>query len=95
MRSLPQNRKLSAVVSEVWKAYPLAPFKPALAREAWKRFFIAAYVNEERWEAWAAGYPDPFPVRPVPSSELDARQMSELLSYMDAWCAEHNIELSK
>lgn len=94
-RTPAQNRKLSAIVSEVVRQHPLIPYRPAFAREAWRRYFIANFIRQARWEAWHAGGPDPFPVRPVPSSELDARQMSDLLECAQAWCAEHNIELSK
>jgi hypothetical protein len=88
-RSIPQNRKLSAIVSDVQRRYPLAPWKPALAREAWKRFFLKLYVYEARLEAYANGQPDPFPVRPVPSSDLDSEQMNALLECALWYCAEH------
>lgn len=78
-RSCAQNKKFSAIISDVVKHYPLAPWKAALAREAFKRYFIAIYVREARWEAYGAGQPDPFPVRPVPSSELTSWQADELI----------------
>lgn len=78
-RTIPQNRKFSAMVNDVALQYPLAPYKRALAREAWKRYFIARFVYEVRLEAYGAGEPDPFPVRPVPSRSLDDRQMNELI----------------
>ena len=78
-RSLPQNRKFSAMVNDVARQYPLAPWRRTLAREAWKRYLIAIWVNEARWEAYGAGDPDPFPVRPVPSSALSDWQMNELI----------------
>lgn len=78
-RSLPQNRKLCAMVADVQRVYPLVPWKRALACEAWKRFFIALWVREARVEAFMNREPDPFPVRPVPSSSLDSWQMDELI----------------
>lgn len=86
-RSLPQNRKLSALVSDVWRVYPLVPWRPTLAREAWKRVLIKRYVHEARLDAYARGDPDPFPVRPVPSSDLSSEQMSDLIEATYAVCA--------
>lgn len=94
-RSLPQNRKFSAICSEVARACPLVPYRRAFAVEAWKRFFIAFWVHEARLEAYLAGRPDPFPVRPVPSSSLDSQQMSDLIEASSAWCAQHGIELHR
>lgn len=94
-RSSPQNRKLHALCGDVVRQHPLIPYRRAFATEAWKRLFIQLYVREARWEAYHAGRPDPFPVSPVPSSELDAAQMSELIEAAQAWCALHGIQLSK
>ena len=94
-RTLPQNRKLSALVSDAAQHFPLVPYRRAFACEAWKRFLIAAWVREARLEAFGQGNPDPFPARPVPSSALDSRQMSELLEFSQAWCAQNGITLRK
>jgi hypothetical protein len=80
---------LSAIVSDVQRHYPLAPWKPAMAREAWKRFFIALWVHEARLEAYANGQPDPFPARPVQSRSLTSWQMDELIEATYAFCAMH------
>lgn len=87
-RSLPQNRKFSAMVGDVARSYPLVPWKPAVAREAWKRYLIARWVHEARLEAYGAGQPDPFPVRPVPSSSLSVEQVSELIDCTYWLCSE-------
>jgi hypothetical protein len=94
-RTTPQNRKFSALVGDVVRQHPMIPYRRPFATEAWRRFFIASYVREARWEAYNAGAPDPFPVRPVPSSDLDSRQMAELIEFVQAWCAQNDIELSK
>lgn len=78
-RSTLQNAKFNAMVGDIAKHAPLVPWKRAMAREAWKRALIAIYVHEARLEAYGAGQPDPFPVRPVPSSELTSWQMDELI----------------
>ena len=87
-RSLPQNRKFSAMVNDVARQYPLAPWRRTLAREAWKRFFIKLWVHEARLEAYGAGDPDPFPVRPVPSSALSDRDMDALIEHTFWFAAE-------
>lgn len=94
-RSLPQNRKLSAICGEVAAACPLIPYRRSFAVEAWKRFFISRFVHEARLEAYCQFRPDPFPVRPVPSSDLTSEQMSELIEFASAWCAQQGISLSK
>ncbi|HWV64107.1 MAG TPA: recombination protein NinB [Oxalicibacterium sp.] len=94
-RTIPQNRLFHAMVRDVAQAIPLAPWRRALATEAWKRYFIALYVREARMEAYGAGSPDPFPVRPVPSSGLDSWQMGELIASTDAWMAWNGIEWSE
>lgn len=94
-RTLPQNRKLSALAGEVARQFPLIPYRNVFAREAFKRYLIAQYVRDARLSAFYEGQPDPFPVRPVPSSELSSEQMSDLLAFCECWCAENGIALAK
>lgn len=94
-RTAPQNKLFHALVRDVVTALPLAPWKRALAAEAWKRYFIALMVREVRMEAYGAGEHDPFPVRPVPSSSLDSWQMGDLIACTDAWMAWHGVERSE
>lgn len=94
-RTLPQLRKFSAIVGEVANQFPLIPYRRAFAVEAWKRYLIVQYVREARLSAFYEGRPDPFPVRPVPSSDLTSEQMSELIETCAAWAAQHGVELSK
>lgn len=94
-RSLLQNRKFSAIVSEVAAQLFLFPYRRAFVVEAWRRYLIAMYVREARLEAKAAGGPDPFPVRPVPSSGLDSRRMSELIECATSWCVQNGVELKQ
>lgn len=91
----PQRRKFHALCGAVARQHPFIPWRHTIARKAWKRFLIDCFVRELRLEAYNAGAPDPFPVRPVPSSALDARQFGELIDWLEAWCAQHDIELSK
>lgn len=86
-RSLPQNKLFHAMVRDIAKARPLLPWRRPMMCEAWKRFLIARWVHEARLEAYANGQPDPFPVRPVPSSSLDSWQMDELVEATYAFSA--------
>lgn len=94
-RTLPQLRKFSAIVGDLAHACPLIPYRRAFACEAWKRYLLAQFVRDARLSAFHEGRPDPFPVRPVPSSSLSSGQMSELIEFTSAWCAQHDIELTK
>jgi hypothetical protein len=94
-RTSPQNRLFHALVRDVANEIVLAPWRRALALEAWKRYFIALYVREVRIEAYGAGDTDPFPVRPVPSRSLDSWQMADLIECTYAWGAHHGIEWSE
>jgi hypothetical protein len=78
-RTIAQNRKFSAMVGEVTAARMLGPWKPTIAREAWKRWFLARWCREARMEACANGWPDPFPELVARSSELDSAQMAALI----------------
>lgn len=78
-RTIPQNRKFSAMVNDVAGQRMIGPWKKAIAREAWKRWFLKLYAREARIEAYANGWPDPFPELTARSSELDSSQMNELI----------------
>lgn len=78
-RSTLANKKFHAMISELARRLPLAPWNGDVAREAFKRYSIAIYVREARMEAYGAGDPDPFPVRPVQSRSLSGWQMADMI----------------
>lgn len=78
-RTLAQNKKFGAMVGDVAAARWIGPWKRAIAREAWKRWFIQKWVREARMEAYANGWPDPFPELTARSSELTSEQFNELI----------------
>jgi hypothetical protein len=88
IRTLPQNALFHALVLDVWRALPLAPWRRPVAVEAWKRWFLAKYVREARLEAYCAGGRDPFPARSARSRDLDSRQMNELIECTYALAAQ-------
>jgi hypothetical protein len=87
-RTPAQNRKFSALVGEVAAARMIGPWKKAIAREAWKRWFLARYCREARIEAYANGWPDPFPELTARSSELSVEQMQDLIECTFAYAAQ-------
>jgi hypothetical protein len=87
-RTPAQNRKFSALVGEVAGARMIGPWKKVITREAWKRWFLAKYCREARIEAYANGWPDPFPELTAKSSELDTAQMAELIECTYAYAAQ-------
>lgn len=82
-----QNAKFSAMVGDVAAARMIGPWKKALLHEAWKRWFLAQFCRESRIEAYANGWPDPFPELTARSSELDSAQMTELIEAVYAYAA--------
>lgn len=82
-----QNKKFSAMVGDAARARFIGPWKPAIVREAWKRYFLAIYCREARIEAYANGWSDPFPELTARSRDLDTHQMNELIECSLAVCA--------
>lgn len=78
-RTLAQNKKFSAMVGDVAAARWIGPWKKSIAHEAWKRYFLRIFCREERIEAYANGWPDPFPELEARSSQLSAEQMNALI----------------
>lgn len=94
-RTLAQNAKFSAIVSDIARQCPLIPYRRAFFVEAWKRYLLALFVRDARLSAFYEGKPDPFPVRPVPSSSLSSEQAGELIEFCQCWAAENDVELRK
>lgn len=78
-RTPAQNRKFSAMIGDVAAARWIGPWKPAVAREAFKRYFLKIYCREARIEAYALDRPDPFPELVARSSELTSEQFADLI----------------
>lgn len=91
-RTALQNKKFSAMVGEVAASRMIGPWKKAVAHEAWKRWFLAQFCRESRMEAYANGWPDPFPELTARSSELTSEQFNELIEAVYA-IASQNLNL--
>lgn len=77
------------MIGDVAAARMIGPWKKAIAHEAWKRYFLKIYAREARMEAYANGWPDPFPELTARSSELDSAQFAELIECTFAHVAMH------
>jgi len=89
-RTLPQNAKMWAMLSEIARAKPNGRM---WTPEIWKRAFMHSLGWEVlHFEEGLNG--EPFPAG-LSSSRLSKSQMGELLEYIAAWAAMNDVELSR
>lgn len=86
-RSLDQNAKLWAVLSEISRAKPEGRM---MTPEDWKAVFMNACGWECQFQEGLDGRPFPLGFR---SSKLSKEQMSNLLEFIHEYAARHNIIL--
>jgi hypothetical protein len=87
-RSLDQNAKLWAMLSDIARAQPLGRRHTT---ETWKCLFMQACGHAVHFEAGLSG--EPFPVG-FRSSRLTKRQMCELIDFIQAWGDEQGVTWS-
>jgi len=87
-RSMEQNDKMWAMLSEISEAKPQ---DRSHTPEVWKALFMHALGHEARFEIGLNGEPFPIGFR---SSRLSVSQMSELIEFMNSWCAQNGVVLS-
>lgn len=89
-RSLPQNDRFWAMLTKI------AAHMKNLGRDhtpdQWKVIFMSAYGHEVRFLPTL----DQKSFIPIghSSSDLSVREMSDLMEFMQGWCAENDVELS-
>ena len=91
-RSLDQNAKLHAMLSEIAKTVPwCGKFRDA---EVWKRLLTAAWLRARGEQIELLPSLDGHGVDIVfrRTSELTMREMSELIEYIRCWAAENEVE---
>ena len=86
-RSLSQNDKLWALLTEVSRAEPKGLIYPP---EVWKVLFMSLFGIECKVIEGLSGEPVPVGFH---SSRMSKQQMSELIEFIHAWCAEAGIIL--
>lgn len=82
-RSLSQNDKLWALLTDVSRAKPQGLEYPP---EIWKSLFMSAFGIECKVIEGLAGEAVPAGFH---SSRMSKQQMSELIEFIHAWCAEN------
>lgn len=87
-RSVDQNAKMWATLSEISRAKPEGRRHTP---EVWKCLFMSACGYAVQFEQGLDGSPFPVGFR---SSKLSKPQMSELLEFIMAYAAKHEVELS-
>ena len=85
-RSLPQNARMWAMLSEIADAAEHNGRK--YSPEAWKCLFMHALGHEAKFMVGLSG--EPFPVG-FRSSRLSKEQMGELMDFIEAWAAESGV----
>lgn len=88
-RSLDQNAKLWAMLSDVSRAMPEGRRHTA---DVWKCLFMAACGHAVQFEAGIDGGP-PFPVG-FRSSRLSVREMAELITFIQEYGDRHGVAWS-
>jgi len=83
-----QNDKMWAMLSEISEAKPQ---DRSHTPEVWKALFMHALGHEARFEIGLNGEPFPIGFR---SSRLSVSQMSDLIEFMNSWCAQNGVVLS-
>lgn len=88
-RTIPQNEMLWARLSEISAQKPGGrKWRP----EVWKAAFMSAFGIEGEIAEGLLGEPLPLGFR---SSKLTVAQMSDLHAFIEAWCVENSVILSK
>ena len=87
-RTISQNARLWAVLSDVSEQADHNGVK--YTPEQWKALFMHACKHEVGFMQGLNGEPFPTGFR---SSRLTKDQMSELMEFMNAWCAEKGVKL--
>jgi hypothetical protein len=87
-RTLNQNAKLWAMLSDVSRAKPGGRKHTA---DEWKALFMHACGHEVQFAEGLDGRPFPTGFR---SSRLTVRQMSDLIEFVYAWCGDYGVQWS-
>lgn len=88
-RSTEQNALLWTLLSEVSRAKPDGRTHTP---DVWKSLFMAACGHAVQFEAGLDGAPFPIGFR---SSRMSKQQMTDLIEFIFAWCAEKGVQLSE
>lgn len=88
-RTLDQSAKMWAMLGDVSKARVEGYTKAT--PKIWKMRFMHGLGHEVQFDTGLDGKPYPIGLS---SSELTVRQMADLITFIEAWCAQHSVALS-
>ncbi len=88
-RTLDQNAKMWAMLADVSKAEPGGRTETP---DMWKAIFMKACDHEVRFVLGLDN--EPFPVG-FRSSHLSVKQMSDLIEFINWYCAEHDVPMKE
>jgi len=93
VRSIPQNSKLHAMITELSKVRQWAG--EWLSVEDWKRLIIAAYCRANQMPAklYPALDGQGFDVVYRRTSRMGKKEMIQVIDWLAAWCAEQGFEI--
>ncbi|MGE5500613.1 MAG: recombination protein NinB [Ignavibacteriales bacterium] len=91
-RSLPQNDRLHAMLTDVARQKEWAGAKRTV--EAWKDIFTAALRSANHGLDVVPGINGGFVLLGMHTSQMSKAEVGELMTLIEAFCAEHNIALS-
>lgn len=92
-RNLPQNRKFHAICTDVSKSMIEWMGKPRTAAQ-WKLLFVSghAIATDTKPELIAGLEGELINIREL-TSKMSKKRAASLISYVEAWCANHDIAL--
>ena len=89
-RTLDQSAKMWAMLGDVSKARVEGYTKAT--PKIWKMRFMHGLGHEVQFDTGLDGKPYPIGLS---SSELTVRQMADLITFIEAWCAQNGVALSE
>ncbi len=90
-RSLPQNKRLHAMCTDVAQQVVWAGKKRNV--EAWKDIFTAALLSADHELDIVPGLNGGFVLLGMHTSSLSVARMGELMDFIEAWCTQNNVTL--
>lgn len=94
-RTLPQNDKMWAMLTDIarQKTWPLEGGSKR-STKTWKDLFSAAVLAAEGGLEVVPGLEGGIMLVGLRTSEMDVRQMADLITYMDAWGAQNGVQFT-
>jgi hypothetical protein len=93
-RSLPQNSRLHAMITDISRQVEWPPgSKTKRTVEAWKDIFTAALRSANHGLDVVPGLNGGFVLLGMHTSRMSVAEVNELMTMIEAWCAQNGVEL--